>query len=37
MAKAHPPEKLAMNTFLLSVAGIAAWIIAAFLIMADKF
>ena len=30
MAKAHPPEKLSSNIFLISMAGFAAWIVAAF-------
>jgi hypothetical protein len=30
MAKAHPPEKLASNIFLLSIGGILVWIAAAF-------
>jgi hypothetical protein len=31
MAKAQTPEKLATNTFLLTMGGVAAWIVAAFL------
>ncbi len=30
MAKAHPPEKLASNVFLMTMAGVVAWIAAAF-------
>ena len=30
MAKAHPPGKLASNTFWLTMGGIAVWILAAF-------
>ncbi len=30
MAKAHPPEKLASNIFLLTMGGVVAWIAAAF-------
>jgi hypothetical protein len=31
MATAHPPEKLASNVFWITMAGIALWIVAAFL------
>lgn len=31
MAKAQPPDLLAKNTFLLTMGGVAAWIVAAFL------
>jgi len=31
MAKAQSPEMLAKNTFLLTMGGVAAWIVAAFL------
>lgn len=31
MAKLHPPDKLASNIFLLSMGGVVAWIVAAFL------
>jgi hypothetical protein len=31
MAKSHSPELLAKNTFLLTMGGVAAWIVAAFL------
>ena len=31
MAKAHPPEKLASNTFLLTMGGVLTWIAAAFI------
>jgi hypothetical protein len=31
MASAHPPEKLAFNTFAITMIGIALWIAAAFL------
>ena len=31
MATAHPPEKLAFNTFAISMIGIALWIAASFL------
>lgn len=31
MAKAHPPEKLASNAFLITVVGVVAWIAAAFI------
>ena len=30
MAKAHPPDKLSSNTFLIAMAGFVAWIAAAF-------
>jgi hypothetical protein len=31
LATAHPPEKLAFNTFAISMIGIVLWIAAAFL------
>jgi hypothetical protein len=31
LATAHPPEKLAWNTFAISMIGIALWIAASFL------
>jgi hypothetical protein len=30
MATAHPPDKLAFNTFAISMIGIALWIAAAY-------
>ncbi len=30
MAKQHPPEDLAWNTFALTMGGVVAWIAAAF-------
>ncbi len=30
MAKAHPPEKLSSNAFLLAMGVVVAWIAAAF-------
>ena len=33
MANARPPEELASGTFWLTIAGLAAWIAAAFYII----
>jgi hypothetical protein len=30
MATAHPPEKLAFNTFAITLVGVLLWIAAAF-------